>query len=376
MLNCLLVRNAGPATPGSNSWDSYQSVHSLKLQTSCSNGRFGWWREFFCQDETPYGGKSWWEEASWWWPAQCPRPSTSAATSGTSSSSAANSVSSICSRSTRSTRSQLKLDRGEWRNNHRRRTLKEHVVIGIWPKKITRWKKLACEQHGQSFAHASRQTGEDVVPILMVNSGRDDVGLQLSYFQCHSDGKQVFKKAHLKVVQIGREGWVAVLQKTVGVHNLSSLLQKQRTPTCYPVHISFWKIVFLSRKKKGKARALRVQLNLPPDIMNWQLRTCQAMVWFTILRLFNGPNPFQFDMHKLRPFSSKSIDLGCKWNGNSQNKYDGTAPVRNTCENLASQTWPNGGRKWPNRGRRVRRLSWKNVWRKFLSKWLKLVLHA
>jgi hypothetical protein len=44
------------------------------------------------------------------------------------------------------------------------------------------WKELACEQHGQSFAHASRQTGEDVVPILMVNSGRDDVGLQLSYF--------------------------------------------------------------------------------------------------------------------------------------------------------------------------------------------------
>ena len=25
---------------------------------------------------------------------------------------------------------QLKLDGGEWRNNHRRRTLKEHVVIG------------------------------------------------------------------------------------------------------------------------------------------------------------------------------------------------------------------------------------------------------
>ena len=78
-----------------------------------------------------------------------------------------------------------------------------------------------------------------MVPILLVNSGGDDVGLQLSYFQCHSDGKQVFKTAHLKVVQIGREGWVAVLQKTVGIHDVSSLLQKQRTPTCYPVHISF-----------------------------------------------------------------------------------------------------------------------------------------
>ena len=32
--------------------------------------------------------------------------------------------------------------------------------------------------------------------------------------------------------------------------------------------------------------------------------------------------------------------------------------------------------RWPNRGRRVRRLSWNYVWRKFLSKWLKLGLHA
>ena len=57
----------------------------------------------------------------------------------------------------------------------------------------------------------------------------------------------------------------------------------------------------------------------------------------------HSPNLFQFDIHKLHPFSLKSIDLGCKWNGNSQKKYDGTAPVRNTCENLASQTWPNWG---------------------------------
>ena len=79
-----------------------------------------------------------------------------------------------------------------------------------------------------------------MVPILLVNSGGDDVGLQLSYFQCHSDGKQVFKTAHLKVVQIGREGWVAVQQKTVGVHDLSSPLQKQRTPPPYsPGHLSF-----------------------------------------------------------------------------------------------------------------------------------------
>ena len=75
-----------------------------------------------------------------------------------------------------------------------------------------------------------------MVPILLVNSGGDDVGLQLSYFQCHSDGKQVFNKAHLKVLQIGREGWVVVLQKTVGVHDVSSPLQKKRTPTCYSVH--------------------------------------------------------------------------------------------------------------------------------------------
>ena len=104
---------------------------------------------------------------------------------------------------------QLKLDCGEWCNNHRRRTLKEHVVIGTWPKKITRWKELACEQHGQSFAHASRQTGEDVVPILMVSSGGDDVSLQLSYFQCHSDGKQVLRQHTWKSCKSGgRAGWL------------------------------------------------------------------------------------------------------------------------------------------------------------------------
>ena len=37
----------------------------------------------------------------------------------------------------------------------------------------------------------------------------------------------------------------------------------------------------------------------------------------------------------------KSLTWHPAWNGNSQKKYDGTAPVRNTCENLASQTWPN-----------------------------------
>ena len=84
-----------------------------------------------------------------------------------------------------------------------------HVVIGTWPKKITRWKELACEQHGQSFAHASRQTGEDVVPILMVNRGGDDVGLQLSYFQCHSDGKQVLRQHTWKSCKSGgRAGWL------------------------------------------------------------------------------------------------------------------------------------------------------------------------
>ena len=32
--------------------------------------------------------------------------------------------------------------------------------------------------------------------------------------------------------------------------------------------------------------------------------------------------------------------------------------------------------RWPNWGRRVRRLSWNYLWRKFLSKWLQLGLHA
>ena len=55
------------------------------------------------------------------------------------------------------------------------------------------------------------QTGEDVVPLILVNSGTDYVGLQLSYFQCHSDGEQVLKIAHLKVFQIGRKSWMVEL---------------------------------------------------------------------------------------------------------------------------------------------------------------------
>ena len=50
-----------------------------------------------------------------------------------------------------------------------------------------------------------------MVPLILVNSGADYVGLQLSYFQCHSHGEQVLKIAHLKVFQIGRKSWVVEL---------------------------------------------------------------------------------------------------------------------------------------------------------------------
>ena len=121
---------------------------------------------------------------------------------------------------------QLQLNCGQWRNDHRRRTLREHVVIGTssWPKKITRWKELACEQHGQSLAHARGEAGEDVVPLLLLDSCAGDVGLQLSCFQCHSDGEQVLKTAHLKVTQIGRESWVVLLQSRECVHDFGSPL--------------------------------------------------------------------------------------------------------------------------------------------------------
>ena len=51
-----------------------------------------------------------------------------------------------------------------------------------------------------------------------------------NYHIFNADGKQVCKTAHLKVMQTGRESWVVVLQKSVGVHDFSSPLQKQRTP--------------------------------------------------------------------------------------------------------------------------------------------------
>ena len=64
-----------------------------------------------------------------------------------------------------------------------------------------------------------------------------------NYHIFNADGKQVCKTAHLKVMQTGRESWVVVLQKSVGVHDFSSPLQKQRTPPYYPVHIATGNII-------------------------------------------------------------------------------------------------------------------------------------
>ena len=50
-----------------------------------------------------------------------------------------------------------------------------------------------------------------------------------------NDSEQVLR-LHLKVMQIGREGWVVVPQLAVGVHDLCPPLQKQRIPAYYPVH--------------------------------------------------------------------------------------------------------------------------------------------
>ena len=50
-----------------------------------------------------------------------------------------------------------------------------------------------------------------MVPLILVNSGADYDGLQLSYCQCNSDGEQVLKIVHLKVFQIGRKSSVVEL---------------------------------------------------------------------------------------------------------------------------------------------------------------------
>ena len=56
-----------------------------------------------------------------------------------------------------------------------------------------------------------------------------------------NDSEQVLR-LHLKVMEIGREGWVVVPQLAVGAHDLCSPLQKQRIPAYYSVHHkSFWK---------------------------------------------------------------------------------------------------------------------------------------
>ena len=45
-----------------------------------------------------------------------------------------------------------------------------------------------------------------------------------------------FLRLHLKVMQIGRKGWVMVSQLAVGAHDLCPPPQKQRILAYYPVH--------------------------------------------------------------------------------------------------------------------------------------------
>ena len=88
--------------------------------------------------------------------------------------------------------------------------------------------------------------------------------LACNYHIFNADGKQVCKTAHLKVMQTGRESWVVVLQKTVGVHDLSSPLQKQRTP---PITLCILPLAILLASENSFI--CQFQPNLPPDIMNY-----------------------------------------------------------------------------------------------------------
>ena len=64
------------------------------------------------------------------------------------------------------------------------------------------------------------------------------------------------------------------------------------------------------------------------------------------------------------------------WNGNSQKKYDGTAPSEIQMKIWFLRHGQMRGGRWPNEGRTVRRLYRNYVWWNFLSNWHTLVLNA
>ena len=57
-------------------------------------------------------------------------------------------------------------------------------------KYITRWKEASSEKHGQGLAHSSRQTAQNVAPVLLVNGRGRYVSLHLS-----SQYDNIFKMA-------------------------------------------------------------------------------------------------------------------------------------------------------------------------------------
>ena len=75
-----------------------------------------------------------------------------------------------------------------------------------------------------------------MVPLILVNSGADYVGLQLSYFQCHSDSEQVLKIAHLKSFKLGgRAGWLSC--KRLYASMTSALLCTSKGPPHPPINL-------------------------------------------------------------------------------------------------------------------------------------------
>ncbi len=70
-------------------------------------------------------------------------------------------------------------------------------------------------------------------------------------------------------------------------------------------------------------------------------------------------------------FSLKSINLCCKCNGNSQKKYDSTAPPEILMKIWLQQKWPNWGRRMTKLGEESQEALVKTFVRKILTKMAK-----
>ena len=127
-----------------------------------------------------------------------------------------------------------------------------------------------------------------------------------------------FLRLHLKVMQIGREGWVVVPQLAVGVHDLCPPLQKQRIPAYYPVHHNASeKNQFSIPQKLNTAVAIHGVYQTKPNYtpIHVQLDTTSFTAYKQQI-LYQYCYHMAANFHQMVALRVKSTHVCCKCNGN------------------------------------------------------------